>query len=125
MKDIIQTPHAPAAIGTYSQAVRQNGFLFISGQLGIDPQTGVLQEGLEAQARRCMENLKAILEAAGLDFSHLVKVSIFLMDMGDFAAVNGLYESYLSAPYPAREAVQVAALPKGGLVEISAIACES
>lgn len=122
MKQIIQTEAAPAAIGPYSQAVRHNGFLFISGQLGLSPENGTLAAGIEAQTTQCMNNLAAILRAAGLQTSHLLKVSIFLTDLAHFETVNHIYASILTEPYPAREVIQVAALPKGAEVEISAIA---
>ncbi|MFA7543580.1 MAG: RidA family protein [Candidatus Cloacimonadaceae bacterium] len=116
------TPRAPAAIGPYSQAALMNNALFVSGQLGIDPATGNLAEGFEAQANLVFQHLKAILEAAGMGMSHVVKVSVFLKDMDNFADLNEIYTRYFSAPYPAREALQVARLPKDGLIEISLIA---
>lgn len=118
----INTHKAPAALGPYSQAVMMNNALFVSGQLGIDPGTGQMIEGFEAQAQLVFANIKAILEAAGMGFSHIVKVSVFLKDMNDFAALNDIYARHFSAPYPAREAIQVARLPKDGLIEISVIA---
>lgn len=118
----IMSPKAPPALGPYSQAVMQNNSLFISGQLGINPQDGTMPPEFEAQARLVFANLKAILEAAGLGFSHVVKVSVFLKDMDDFARLNEIYSTYFSQPYPAREAIQVARLPKDGLIEISCIA---
>jgi 2-iminobutanoate/2-iminopropanoate deaminase len=119
----IHSDFAPKAIGPYSQAVLKNGLFFISGQLGIDAATGALETGFEAQARRVFSNLKAILDAAGLSFADVVKVTVFLQDLNDFAALNELYAQYFHAPYPAREAVQVARLPKDAAVEISLIAC--
>ncbi|MCB5247843.1 MAG: RidA family protein [Candidatus Cloacimonetes bacterium] len=118
----INTHHAPAALGPYSQAVMMNNTLFVSGQLGIDAGTGNWAEGFEAQANLVFANLKAILEAAGMGFRNVVKVSVFLKDMNDFAALNEIYARNFSAPYPAREAIQVARLPKDGLIEISVIA---
>lgn len=118
----VVTTKAPAAIGPYSQAVIKNNTLFISGQLGIDPLTGTMPEGFAEQARLVFANLKAILEAAGMGLSSVVKVSVFLKDMNDFAQLNEIYASHFHAPYPAREAVQVARLPKDGLIEISLIA---
>ncbi|MDD3536148.1 MAG: RidA family protein [Candidatus Cloacimonetes bacterium] len=118
----VMTPRAPAAIGPYSQAALMNNALFVSGQLGIDPATGNLAEGFEAQANLVFQHLKAILEAAGMGMSHVVKVSVFLKDMDNFADLNEIYTRYFSAPYPAREALQVARLPKDGLIEISLIA---
>ena len=123
MKQIISTTNAPAAIGPYSQAVASNGLIFISGQLGIDPKTGNLAEGgVEAQAKQSMENIKAILTEAGVDFSNILKTTIFIADMADFAVVNAIYETYFNGAFPARSTIQVAALPKSGLVEIEVIA---
>jgi len=118
----IQTHSAPAAIGPYSQAALKNDILFVSGQLGIDPATSQMLDGFEEQANMVFKNIKAVLEAAGMGMSHVVKVSVFLKDMDDFAALNEIYARNFSAPYPAREAIQVARLPKDGLVEISVIA---
>jgi len=118
----IKTHKAPNAVGPYSQAVMKNNTLFISGQLGIDPLTNVMPEGFAEQAQLVFNNLKAVLEAAGMSFSHVVKVSIFIMDMGDFAVLNEIYAQFFNEPYPARETVQVARLPKDGKVEISLIA---
>lgn len=118
----IATSGAPAAIGPYSQAVAMDGLLFCSGQLGLDPVSGDLVEGVEAQAERSMKNLTAVLDAAGLGWADVVKTTIFLADIGDFAAVNAVYGRFMPDPPPARSTVQVAALPKGGLVEIEAIA---
>jgi 2-iminobutanoate/2-iminopropanoate deaminase len=119
----ISTPQAPAAIGPYSQAVRAGGFLFCSGQLGLDPATGEFAgPDVEAQAERAMTNLRNVLDAAGLTFSDVVKTTIFLADMADFATVNAIYGGFVTDPPPARSTVQVAALPKGGRVEIEAIA---
>jgi 2-iminobutanoate/2-iminopropanoate deaminase len=118
----INTNQAPPAIGPYSQAVLSNGVLYISGQLGIDPVSGNMAEGFEEQANRVFANLKAILEAAGMSFRNVVKASVFLLDMNNFAALNEIYARNFSSPFPAREAVQVARLPKDGVVEISLIA---
>jgi 2-iminobutanoate/2-iminopropanoate deaminase len=119
----ISTPHAPAAIGPYSQAIRADGYLFCSGQLGLDPATGDLVAGdTAAQAEQALRNLGAVLEAAGLTFEDVVKTTIFLADMADFAAVNAVYGRVVTDPPPARSTVAVAALPKGGRVEIEAIA---
>jgi len=118
----VMTHRAPAALGPYSQAVLKNNALFVSGQLGIDPNSGNMPAGFEEQANLVFANLKAILEAAGMGMTHIVKVSVFLKDMNDFAQLNEIYSRYFSAPYPAREAVQVAKLPKDGLIEISVIA---
>ena len=120
--NVIQTDHAPAAIGPYSQAVSKNGLLFVSGQLGLDPATGALAEGVEAQTRRALQNLVAILAAAGLGPQHVLKATVYVANMDDFALVNRLYAEVFAPPFPAREVVQAARLPKNGLVEISAIA---
>jgi 2-iminobutanoate/2-iminopropanoate deaminase len=123
-KQIIQTEGAPAPIGPYNQAVRAGNMLFISGQIPMDPSTGELSpaDDIRAATQKVMENLENILKAAGLDFSHVVKTSIFLMDMGQFAEVNEVYARYFTANFPARETVQVSGLPRGVRVEISMIA---
>ena len=121
-RQAISTGGAPAAIGPYSQAIRSGDMVFCSGQLGLDPQTGELADGVEAQAERALRNLASVLDAAGLTFDDVVKTTIFLADIGDFAAVNAVYERFMAQPPPARSTVQVAALPKGGLVEVEAIA---
>jgi 2-iminobutanoate/2-iminopropanoate deaminase len=118
----ISTGGAPGAIGPYSQAIRSGDMLFCSGQLGLDPATGELAEGVEAQADRALRNLQSVLDAAGLGFDDVVKTTIFLADIGDFAAVNAVYARFMPDPPPARSTIQVAALPKNGLVEIEAIA---
>ncbi|WKS95103.1 Rid family detoxifying hydrolase [Riemerella columbina] len=123
MKTIISTTGAPAAIGPYAQANMVQGVLYISGQIPINPETGEVEQGIEAQTHRVMRNLVAILSAAGLSFSHVVKATIFLQDMNDFEVVNGIYASYLDETMlPARETIQVSRLPKGVSVEISMIA---
>jgi len=124
MKQIINTPHAPAPIGPYSQAVKVGNMLFTSGQIALNPGSmKLVMNDIASETRQVMENLRAVLEAAGMDFSHVVKTSIFLMDMGNFAAVNEVYGTYFDdATAPARETVQVAGLPKGVNVEISMIA---
>ena len=122
-KKVISTSKAPAAIGPYSQANFINGVLYISGQIPIDPETGSLVDGIEKETHQVMKNLKAILEEAGLTFSNVVKATIFLKNMDDFAAMNQIYASYLDEnSYPARETVQVSCLPKNVSVEISMIA---
>ena len=125
-KTPIATPDAPAAIGPYSQAIRTGGMLYTSGQIPIDPATGNLVEGdITAQTTRVCENLKAVLAAAGLDFTHVLKTTVFLKSMADFAAMNAIYATYFApagAVAPARSTVQVAALPKDSLVEIECIA---
>jgi 2-iminobutanoate/2-iminopropanoate deaminase len=119
-KQIIQTNKVPAPIGPYSQAVIANGFLFASGQIAFDPATGELVlSSIEEETKQVMENIKAILEEANIDFSHIVKTSIFLSDMGLFAAVNQVYGSYFTADFPARETVAVKTLPRSVNVEIS------
>ena len=118
----ISTQHAPAALGPYSQAIHAGNLVFASGQLGLDPQTGKLQEGIEAQTRQALANLAAVLTAAGSSVAKVVKTTIFLADMADFAKVNALYGEVFTVEPPARSTVQVAALPLGGLVEIEVIA---
>lgn len=118
----ISTTNAPAAIGPYSQAIAANGLLFCSGQLGLDPASGELVEGVAAQAERALKNLTAVLDAAGLTWANVVKVTIFLADIGDFATVNGIYAGFMPDPPPARSTFAVGALPRGGRVEIEAIA---
>lgn len=123
MKTIINTTNAPAPIGPYSQAVAAAGLLFVSGQVPINPATGeVITTGITDEAKLVMENLKAILTEAGLGFESVIKTNIFLTDMQTFAQVNEVYGSYFTANFPARETVQVSALPKGVNVEISVIA---
>ena len=121
-KQAIIAAKAPAALGPYSSAVRAGDTLYLSGQLGIDPATGELAEGVEAQARQARQNSAAVLEEAGASFDDVVKMTVLLADIDDFAAVNEVYGSFLAAPYPARSAFQVAAITKGALVEIEAIA---
>ena len=123
MKNVISTTNAPAAIGPYSQAIDCGAFLVTSGQVPFDPATGVIVEGgIEEQPRQSLNNVKAILEAAGLTMDTVVKTTVFLQNMGDFAAMNAVYaEFFTEGQYPARSAVEVAALPKGALVEIETI----
>jgi 2-iminobutanoate/2-iminopropanoate deaminase len=119
----ISTQGAPAAIGPYSQAIRAQGFLFCSGQLGLDPASGdLVAADVEAQAEQALRNLGAVIGAAGLDFGDVVKTTVFLADIADFGAVNAVYGRFVTDPPPARSTVAVAALPKGGRVEIEAIA---
>ena len=121
-RQAIQTDNAPAAIGTYSQAIRHNDTLYISGQLPIDPSTGEFVSGdIDAQIRQVFENLRAIAEAAGSELGHALKITVFLTDLGHFAKVNEVMAGYFSTPYPARAAVEVAGLPKGAQVEADAI----
>lgn len=123
MQEIISTPGAPPAIGPYSQAVATSDFVFVSGQIAIDPASNQPVTGdIERETEQVMENIRAILEAAGLGFRNIVKASIFLKDMDDFSRVNQVYSSYFTPPYPARETVQVAKLPKDMRIEISVIA---
>jgi len=118
----ISTPHAPQAIGTYSQAMRTGSTVYLSGQIPLDPATGELVAGdMEAQVRRVFENLKAVAAAAGSDLDHAVRVTVYLTDLQHFALVNRVMAEYFSQPYPARAALGVAALPKGAAVEIDAI----
>ena len=121
-RKVISTSQAPAAIGPYSQAIHSGNLLFASGQLGLDPASGALVEGIEAQTRQALTNLQAVLAAAGASVANVVKTTIFLADMADFATVNALYGEVFRHEPPARSTVQVAALPKGGLVEIEVIA---
>ena len=124
MKEIIATQAAPAAIGPYSQGVsaRPQGLTITSGQLPIDPATGAFPQGIEAQTRQSLENVKAVLSAAGCTMADVVKTTVFLADINDFAAINAIYAKYFSGEAPARSCVQVAALPKGALFEIEAVA---
>lgn len=121
-KQIVNTSGAPAAIGPYSQAVRVGQFLFASGQLGLDPVTGELRDGIEAQTRQALANMQAVLAAAGATAKDVVKTTIFLADMADFTVVNRIYAEVFGEEPPARSTVQVAALPKNGLIEIEMIA---
>jgi reactive intermediate/imine deaminase len=118
----ITTPHAPQAIGTYSQAIRAGNTVYLSGQIPLDPATGELVSGdMEAQVRRVFENLKAVASAAGSDLGHVVKLTVYLTDLAHFALVNRVMAEYFSQPYPARAAVGVAALPRGAAVEMDGI----
>lgn len=121
-RQAIQTTGAPSAIGAYSQAIVSGDLVFCSGQVGLDPATGELVEGVEAQAERALRNLAAVLDAAGVGFADVVKTTIFLADVADFAAVNGIYGSFMPDPPPARSTVGVGGLPRGARVEIEAIA---
>ena len=123
MKKVISTTKAPAAIGPYSQAIRVGNLVYTSGQIPIDPATGEFAEGgIKEQTRQSLLNLKAILEEAGLTMSDVVKTTVFMADMNDFAAMNAVYAEFFAEPYPARSAVAVKTLPKGALVEIEAVA---
>lgn len=124
-KQIVVSEKAPKAIGPYSVATRFGDLVFTSGQLGLDPASGnLVVGGVEAETRQALENLKSVLEAAGTSFNNVMKTTIFLRDMADFARVNAIYGEYFPANPPARSTVQVAALPKGGAVEIEAVACQ-
>ncbi|MBR1448178.1 MAG: RidA family protein [Prevotella sp.] len=118
----IKTEKAPAAIGPYSQAIEVGGLVFASGQLPIDPATGTFPESIQAQTRQALTNAKAILQAAGADMTDVVKTTVLLADIADFAAMNEVYAEFFSEPYPARSAFAVKAVPKGALVEIECIA---
>ena len=120
-KQAIQTKNAPAAIGPYSQAIRVGYTVYLSGQIGLDPATGILREGLEAQTRQVVANLAAVAEAAGGSLDDIVKVTLLLADMADFAAVNEILAKSFTPPYPARATYQVAGLPKAALVEIEGV----
>ena len=123
MQTKINTDKAPGALGPYSQAVEIDQLVYTSGQLGIDPATGELADGVEAQAKQALENVKAILAEAGLEMSSIIKTLVFIKDMNDFGKVNAIYAQYINGDVlPARSCVEVAALPKGGLVEIEVIA---
>ncbi len=122
MKTVITTDKAPAAIGPYSQAIKANGLVFISGQLPVNPADGTIAATVEGQAKQSLENVMAILSGAGLSAEAVVKTTVFLKDMNDFAAVNAIYAQYFTKEFPARACVQVARLPKDVLVEIEAIA---
>ena len=122
---IIQTDRAPAAIGPYSQAICTGGMVYTSGQIPLDPATGAAPEGVEAQSRQALENLAAVLAAAGAGLDRVVKTTCFLVDMGDFAVFNQVYAEYFRAPCPARSCVAVKTLPKGLLVEVEAVAALS
>jgi reactive intermediate/imine deaminase len=120
-KTIVQTPHAPQAIGTYSQAVRVGSTVYLSGQIGLDPTTMQMVEGIEAQIHRVFQNLKAVAEASGGGLADVVKLNVFLTDLAHFPKVNEIMAGYFREPYPARAAVGVAALPRGALVEADAV----
>lgn len=119
----VTTPNAPAAIGPYSQGIIAGGLLFASGQIPLDPATGtIVSGGIEAQAHQAFTNVKNLVEAAGTTMSAVLKVTVFMADMADFAAVNAIYAQYFTEPYPARSAVAVKSLPKGALIEVEVIA---
>jgi 2-iminobutanoate/2-iminopropanoate deaminase len=123
MKTVISTTNAPAAIGPYSQAIRVGNIIFTSGQIPIDPATGAFVEGgIKEQTRQSLLNVKAILNEAGTTMDHVIKTTVFMADMNDFAEMNSVYSEFFNTPYPARSAVAVKTLPKGALVEIEVIA---
>lgn len=121
-RETISAVNAPAAVGPYVHAVKAGDFVFTSGQLGLDPATGTLQDGVEAQAEQAIKNIEAVLKAAGLTLADVIKTTVFLADINDFAAINAIYAKYFTGETPARSCVQAAALPKGGLFEIEVIA---
>ncbi|API91913.1 RutC family protein [Virgibacillus pantothenticus] len=121
MNKAIHTEKAPAALGPYSQAVAAGDFLYVSGQIGIDPTTGEMTEGIENQTKQVLKNIQAILEKAGTDLTKAAKFSIYLKSMDDFSTVNEIYGSYLQEPYPARSTIEVSKLPKDALVEMDVI----
>lgn len=120
-KQIIHSDHAPKAVGTYSQAVQVGKTVYLSGQIGLEPSTGVLVDGFEAQAHRVFNNLRAVCQAAGGDLGDIVKLGVFVTDLANFATLNEIMSEYFTAPYPARAAIQAAALPKGALVEADGV----
>ena len=122
MKKVVFSEKAPAAIGPYSQAIRTGNTIYVSGQLPVDPATGAFPEGIEAQAKQSLTNIKNILASAGADMSDVTKTTVLLQDIADFGAMNEVYAEFFTEPYPARAAFQVAALPKGAKVEIEAVA---
>ena len=123
MKQVISTPKAPAAIGPYSQAIRVGNLVYTSGQIPIDPATGAFAEGgIKEQTRQSLTNVKAILEEAGTSLANVIKTTVFMADMNDFAVMNSVYAEFFTEPFPARSAVAVKTLPKGALVEIEVIA---
>ena len=122
MKERINTDKAPGAIGPYSQGMKVDNLIFFSGQIPINPATGELPEGIEAQTRQSLDNVKGLLESQGLTFKNVVKTTVFLDSMDDFATMNGIYAEYFEEPYPARSAVEVAKLPRGALIEVEVIA---
>ncbi len=120
-KQAVTSKHAPAAIGPYSQAIRAGDTVYLSGQIGLDPDTGSLVEGLEAQANQVFKNLRAVAQAAGGELDDIVKTTLLLTDLANFTRVNEIMASYFEPPYPARATYQVAALPRGALVEVEAV----
>ncbi len=121
-KQAVSTPNAPAAIGPYSQAVVAGDYVFTAGQIGLDPATGAMADGVVAQTEQVLRNLSAVLDAAGCSFADVVKTTVFVADMRDYAAVNGVYATAFAEPFPGRSAVEAARLPKDALVEIEVVA---
>ncbi len=121
-KNVIATDKAPAAIGPYSQAIEVNGIVYCSGQIPVDPATGVIPEGVEAQAHQAFKNVSNLLEAAGSSMANVIRTMVFIQNMDDFAKINEIYAEYFPQPFPARSCVQVAKLPKGVLLEVEATA---
>lgn len=121
-KEAIHSKHAPAALGPYSQGVRAGDTVYLSGQIGLDPATGNLVDGIDAQAHQVFRNLRAVVQAAGGELDHVVKLTLLLADLADFAKVNEIMATYFNPPYPARATYQVAALPKGARIEVEAVA---
>ena len=121
-KIVVKTDKAPAALGPYSAGIRAGNLVFTAGQIPLDPKTGLMAETIEEQTRQSLSNVKAILEAAGTNLDHIIKTTVFLQNMGDFAAMNGVYGEFFKENCPARSAVEVAKLPKNAMVEIEAIA---
>ena len=122
MKEVIATTNAPGAIGPYSQGMKAGSLIITSGQIPLDPATGIMAEGIEAQTRQSLTNCRSILEAAGASMANVIKTTVFLKDMNDFAAMNSVYATFFEGDFPARSAVEVARLPKDALVEIECIA---
>lgn len=120
-KSIIHSDNAPKAVGTYSQAVKMGNTVYLSGQIGLDPGTGILAEGFNAQAHQVFQNLRAVCQAAGGDLQNIAKLGVFVTDLSNFAALNDIMGQYFTEPYPARAAIQAAALPKGALVEADGV----
>lgn len=122
MTKVVKTDKAPGAIGPYSQGIDIGNMIFFSGQIPLDPETGVMPEDIEAQTRRALDNVKGLLESQNLTFKNVVKTTVFLDNINDFATMNGIYAEYFEEPYPARSAVEVAKLPKGALLEVEVVA---
>lgn len=122
MTKVVKTNKAPGAIGPYSQGIDIGNMIFFSGQIPLDPETDMMPEGIEAQTRRALDNVKGLLESQNLTFKNVVKTTVFLDNINDFATMNGIYAEYFEEPYPARSAVEVAKLPKGALLEVEVVA---